>query len=202
MGDIDDTKNQCAETGQIVLSLLGVLLQDATKDDLQWLGESHEVDESEHLEPVELESLVEEDELWDGANNVKEEIAGEVVHGDGLDLLQGSGPLHEVEDDLEQVDNVDGPLNVLQSFLPLVVRVSVPLLGHWVLVLIDIWEDDYERCNEHAVYGQNGNHKVPRFAEGSLCVDKIPLELWSILIDSAILVSIFINVVDHHLFQI
>jgi len=62
MRNIDDTQNEGAETGQIILSLLGVLLENTSQEELQWLDESHEVNESEHLQEVILEALIEENQ--------------------------------------------------------------------------------------------------------------------------------------------
>jgi len=38
MADIDNDENQAGKTTEIVLSLLGVLLEGAVKEELQWLS--------------------------------------------------------------------------------------------------------------------------------------------------------------------
>lgn len=202
MRNIDNTQNERAETGQIILSLLGVLLKDASQKELQWLDKSHEVNESEHLQEIVLEALIEENQFWDGTNHIKEEITGKVVYRNGLNLLKSSCSLHEVQDDLEKVDDINGPLDVLKGLLARVFRISEVLIGDWVLVLVDIWEHNNKWRDEHAVDGQNGNQKVPNFTEGPLSVDEVPFEFWLILIDSAVLVGILVDVIDHHLLQV
>ena len=43
---VNDVEDKSSKTGQIVLSLLRVLLEDAMKCDVQWLGKSWNMDKS------------------------------------------------------------------------------------------------------------------------------------------------------------
>ena len=183
------------------MSLLRVLLKNASEKELQWLDKSHEVNKSEHLKVVEFESLSEENKVWNGSNHIKEEVTGKVVYRDCLNFLKSSGSFDKVEDNLEKVNDIDGSLDVLESFLA-VIGGFVVSRSRWELVLIDIWEDDDEWSDKHAVDGKDGDQEVPDLAECSLGIDEIPLELWLILIDGAILVGVLVDIVDHHLFQV
>ena len=201
MGNIDNDQNEGAEASKVILSLLGVLLEDASQKELEWLGKSHEVDQSEELQPEEVEGLV-VDQIGNGGNHIKDEEAGEVVDSNGLDLLECSGPLHEVEHDLKQVDDVDGVLDLLQGPLAAIVRVSFVYFFNWVPVLVDIWEHNDEWSSKHGVNDQEGDEEVPHLAESPLGVDKVPLELWLVLIDRAVLIGILVDVIDHHFLKI
>jgi hypothetical protein len=76
------------------------------------------------------------------------------------------------------------------------------ILTSGILILVDIWEDQANRHNEQIVNGEDGNHEVPQLAEGSIRVNEVPLQLWLTVDDLVLLVSIFVDIVDHHLFQI
>ena len=184
------------------MSLLRVLLENASEKELEWLNKSHEVNKSEHLKVVELESLIEENQIWNGSNHIKDKVAGQVVYRDSLDFLKGSSPLHKVEDNFEKVDDIDGSLNVLKGLLTRVGFVSGVHQCFRVLVLIDIWENNDERSHKHAIDGENGDEEVPDLAEGPLGVDEIPLELWLILIDGAVFVGILVDIINHHFFEV
>jgi hypothetical protein len=170
MGDVDDTKDERTEASKIILSLLRVLLEDASQEQLQWLHQSHEVDQSEDLKVVELEALIEEHQLWHSSDHVKQEVAAEIIHGDGLDLLQSSGPLHEIENDLEQVNDINSSLNILQGLL--MWRIRVGIVGSVLpSILIDVVEDNNKRRHKHTINGEDGNEEVPHLAECALSVD-------------------------------
>ena len=54
-------------------------MENASEKKLKWLHKSHEMNQSEHLEVVESELLLEDDKVWNSSYNIKDEIAGEVV---------------------------------------------------------------------------------------------------------------------------
>ena len=182
------------------MSLLGVLLENASQQELKWFHESHKVNESEHLKPVELKFFPKEDEVWDSTDHIEDEVASQVVDRDGVKLLEGSGPLDEVEHDLKEVDDINSSLNVLESLLS--GGCGDILLLHFIPVLVDIMEHNDEWCHEHAVDSKDGDEEVPHLAEGPLRVDQVPLQLWLVLIDRAVLISILVDVVDHHFFEV
>ena len=160
------------------------------------------MNESENLQEIILEALVEENQLWDGTDHVKEEITGKVALRNLLNLFESSCSLDKVQDDLEKVDDINGPLDVLKCLLARVIRISKVLLGDWVLILVDVWENNNKWCDEHAIYSQDGDQEFPDLAEGPLGVDEVPLEFWLTIVDGAVLVGILIDVIDHHLLQV
>jgi hypothetical protein len=160
------------------------------------------MNESEYLQEIILETLIEENQFWDGTDHVKEEITGKVVYRNSLYLLESSCSLDKVQDDLENVNDINGPLDVLKCLLARVQRISKVLVCEWIFILVDIWEDNHKWSHEHAINSQNCDQEVPNLAEGPLCVDQVPFELWLILVDGAVLVSIFIDIIDHHLLQV
>lgn len=76
------------------------------------------------------------------------------------------------------------------------------LLLHFIPVLVDILEHKDEWSHKHAVDSKDGDEEVPYLAEGPLRVDQVPLKLWLILIDRAVLIGILVDVVDHHFLQV
>ena len=58
MTRVDNVENESSKSSEIVLSLLGILLKNASQDDVQWLGQSINVDNSEALEPVDTKILI------------------------------------------------------------------------------------------------------------------------------------------------
>jgi hypothetical protein len=57
--DVNDAHNQIAESDQVILSLLGFLLQSNSHDHFQWDDQYIKMDQaSEHFEPVEFKSLL------------------------------------------------------------------------------------------------------------------------------------------------
>lgn len=98
---VNNSEDEGAEAGEIILSLLRVLLEDASKKELEWLHKSHEVDQSEHLQPVVFKRFLENHQVWNSSYHIEDEVTGQVIHRDGLDLLQGSSSLYKIEDDLK-----------------------------------------------------------------------------------------------------
>jgi hypothetical protein len=160
------------------------------------------MNESEYLQEIILETLIEENQFWDCTDHVKKKITGKVVYRNCLYLLESSCSLDKVQGDLEKINDINGPLDVLKCLLARVQIISKVLVCEWVFILVDIWENNHKWCHEHAINSQYCDQEVPNLAEGPLCVDKVPLELWLILVDGAVLVGIFIDIIDHHLFQV
>lgn len=117
MTDINDDEDEASETTEIVLSLLRVLLEGTVKEELQWLGQSVEVNKSEDLEAVVFSGLIHE-QLWDSGDNIKNEVSGQVVLANVDKVLMSSGLLNEVEQDLNQLDDVDSNLKLVELVLP------------------------------------------------------------------------------------
>jgi hypothetical protein len=69
-----------------------------------------------------------------------------------LDLLESSCSLDKVQDDLEKVDDINGPLDVLKSLLARVLGTGIVLPGDWIFILVDIWEHNNKWCDKHAIY--------------------------------------------------
>jgi hypothetical protein len=111
-----------------------------------------------------------------------------------------SGLLHKVEKDLHKENNVNSKLNFDESLL-----VWLHSLAHnsiFVTCHVDLLESEDEWSDKEGVDNEKGNHEVPHLAEGPLGVDQVPLKLW-LTIDYLILfISIFVDVIDHHLLQI
>lgn len=124
MTDIDNKNDQDGKLGQVILPLLGVLAQQDSHEKLWWRVQPGDMDESEDFEPIVLDSLVQEEQVWDGSERVKPEVETQVVHRDGLDVLVSHGPLDEAEQDLNHVDDVNYPLNVHECGLIALVWLS------------------------------------------------------------------------------
>jgi hypothetical protein len=90
--------------------------------------------------------------------------------------MVGHCSLEEVEDDLNQVDRINDILDCDEINLAWLVIIG-EVVALLILILIESWEDKNEGNDEHVVNSEESDHEVPRFAEGSLRVDEIPLEL-------------------------
>jgi len=112
----------------------------------------------------------------------------------------GSCLLDKVKTNLKGVDDIDDQFNLVQVFLRLVSL--VPLVGVFHFDLIDILEHIDVRTNEKGIDGEYGDEEVPHLAEGTLSINEIPLQLWLGIDDLVLFISIFVNVIDHHFFQI
>lgn len=197
--NIDDEQDESAERREIVLPLLGVLLQEALKHKLNWLGESQEMDEPEKFQPVEVWTLLEDDQFWDGGYNIKDEIAGEVTNCDLLEILVCSGLLDEIQGDLEHLEDIDDHLNIHHGSI-FVFKGDPFVIG--TFLIIDIWEHQYEWRHNHVIDDEQGDPEVPHIAECALCIDEVPLQSVFVLADLVVLIDIFINIVDHHFFKV
>ena len=82
------------------------------------------------------------------------------------------------------------------------IKCRIPFLCLFIPVFIDIREYNYKWSHKHAVDGEDSDEEVPHLAEGPLSINKVPLELWLVLIHSAVLVGILVDVIDHHFFQV
>ena len=195
MGGVDDVEDKSSKTGQIVLSLLRVLLEDAMKGDVQWLGKSWNMDKSQKLQPVEPDVLVHE-KLWNCRGNIKNEVPGQVVVTNGGQLFVCSRLLDKVEEDLHKENDINSKLDFDESLL---VRLfSLAHLSILVTVHVDLLESEDEWGHKESVDNEKGNHEVPHLTESPLRVNKVPLKLW-LTIDYLILfISIFVDVIDHH----
>jgi len=190
--NVDDEQDECAERSEIVLPLLRVLLQETLKHQLDWLGKSQEMDKSEEFHPVEIWTFLENDQFWDGGYNVEDEIAREVTNGDLLEVLMSSGLLDKVQSNLEDLEDIDDHLNILHSYI----------LFLCFLVIIHIWEDQYEWRDNHIVNDKQGDPEIPHMAESALCIDEVPLQSVFVLADLVILIDVFIDIVNHHLLKV
>ena len=112
MAQVYNVEDETGKTGEIVLSLLGVLLEDAGQEQLEGLSQLGEVDDSEEFQDVKLFSLTHE-QFRKSGHHIEDEEPGQVVVTDGGKLLVGSGSLDEVQDDLDEVDDVNGKFDVL-----------------------------------------------------------------------------------------
>ena len=130
-----------------------MLLKNASQEELEWLDQSHEVDESEYLEVVVLESLAKYDQVWNGTDDIKDKVARKIVEGDALDLLQSSSSLNEVQDNLKDINDVNCPLNILKSLLPRIIRVCKVLSGLGIIVLVYVMEHNYKWRHKHTIDG-------------------------------------------------
>lgn len=87
------------------------------KEELQWLGQSVEMDKSEDLKAVVFSGFIHE-KLWDSGDNIKNEVSCQVILADVDKILMSSGFLNEVKQDLNQLDNVDSNLKFVELVLP------------------------------------------------------------------------------------
>ena len=90
---------------------------------VQWLSQSVEVDKSVDLQSVVFSGFIHED-LWHRCDNIKDEISSQVVLADVVKILVGSGLLHEVKKDLNQLNDVDSDLKFVELVLPSVFRID------------------------------------------------------------------------------
>jgi hypothetical protein len=67
---------------------------------------------------------------------------------------------------------------------------------------IDTLEGDDVWGNEQGVDGHHGDQEVPNFAECPFCIDEIPFELWLGVDDLVLLISVFVDIVDHHFLEV
>jgi hypothetical protein len=198
MTNVDDEQDQSAERSEIVLPLLRVLLQETLEHKLDWLGESQEMYKSEQFQPVEGETLPENHQFWDGGYNVEQEIAREVTDGDRLEVLVSSGLLDEIQSDLEDLEDIDDHLNIHHSLI----FEFCYIFSIISCLIIDIWEHQYEWRHDHVVNDEQGDPEIPHIAECALCIDEVPLQSVFVLADLVILVDVFIDIVNHHLFKV
>ena len=111
-----------------------------------------------------------------------------------------SGLLHKVEKDLYKENNVNSKLNFDESLL--VWLHSLAYNSIFVTCHVDLLESEDEWSDKEGVDNEKGNHEVPHLAEGSLCVDQVPLQFWLTVNNLIFLVGVFVDVVDHHFFEI
>ena len=111
----------------------------------------------------------------------------------------GSRLLDEVKADLKGVDDVNNQLYLVQVLLG---WVCCHPFTFTVLDLIYIRENIYVWADEKSINGEYGDEKVPDLAKGTLRVNQIPLKLWLGVDDLVLLVCIFVDIINHHLFQV
>jgi len=126
------------------------------------------------------------------------------------------GFLYEAEHDFNEVDDINGQLNVEEVSLHRDGVVSLPLnvgtlarlriencpltTSYLIASLIDRWEDKHDRCHDQVIDGRASNQEVPELTEVPLGVDQIPLDLGlRVNIELVVLVVIVLNVIYHHL---
>jgi hypothetical protein len=127
MTRVDNSQNENHKGNQVILSLLGVLLQQFLQHQAERFVNLVHVDESEELKWVPVDAFIEEDHLWDGSNEVEDKVSLDVIAHDLLQLASTDGLFDEVEDDFDGVDDVNGQLNLLESLL--LVSFGNPNLG-------------------------------------------------------------------------
>ena len=106
----------------------------------------------------------------------------------------------KVEANLHQVDDVNSQLDLPEGFLAR--SLTKVLAGLFIVFLINIREYKNDRHNKQVVDGQKCYEEVPKLAECSLGVDEVPLELGLTVNDLVLFIGVFIDIVNHHLFQI
>ena len=102
MSHEDNADYKGEESDEIVLSLLRLLMKEASHAQFERNRQSHHVDKaSEELEPVSFVGLSHEDQVGDGPDHIEQEGARHVVVSDRLNIFVGPGLLYEVKNDLE-----------------------------------------------------------------------------------------------------
>lgn len=102
--------------------------------------QSVDMNKSGELHRIVVKWLV-EDQSWDCRNNIKDEVAGQVVPRDLLNLSVGSCLLHKIEKDLDQVENINEEFQSIKLNL----RISSWfIISIFIFSLIDILKDDNE----------------------------------------------------------
>jgi hypothetical protein len=114
--DIDNVEDQASKRRQVVLSLLGVLLEEATKEEMQGLGKSGDVNNSEALQGV-VRNWFAHEETGHGGNHVKHKVSEDVVISDVTQLFVCTALLDEVQEDLNKVDDVKGQVYSVESLV-------------------------------------------------------------------------------------
>ena len=129
MTHVDDDKDEAGEATEVVLPLLGVLLEGAVEQKLQGLSQSVEVDKSEDLEAVVFSAFIHE-ELWYSGDNIKDKVSGQVILANVDEILVGSSLLDEIEQDLDKLNYVDSNFKLVKLVLPRVL--GIDLEATWV----------------------------------------------------------------------
>jgi len=100
--------------------------------------------ESEYLQPVELQTLVEEQEVGKGGHDIKGKVSRKVVVSNLFEVLVSHGDLDEAEANFNSVDQVNCKLDVDQVLLVrryalvLSTNTECSLLCSWFYAF---WED-------------------------------------------------------------
>ena len=93
---VNDNEDKTGKATQIVLSLLGVLLEGTVKEKLQWLGQSVEVDKSEDLEAVVLSRFIHE-QLWNCGDDIENEVSSQVILANVNEIFVCSGLFDKIQ---------------------------------------------------------------------------------------------------------
>jgi len=155
------------------------------------------MNDSEDLKVVVIPDFLHE-KPWKSSNNIKDEEASKVIVSNGRQFFVSSSSLDKVQADLNKVDDIDSKLNFNQSLIIFIFAIITTSKACDVNMLEckDIWR------HEQSIDGQHGDDEVPYFAEGSLGVDQVPFQFWLRVDNLIFFICIFIDVVDHHFFQI
>lgn len=142
MTNINDDEYESSESTEVVLSLFGVLLKSTVEKELQWLSKSVEVDQSEHLKSIVFSAFVHE-ELGNCGDHIEDEVSGQVVLADMNEIFVSSGLFNEVEQDLNELNNVDGDLEFVKLVLPWVLGINLETT--WVVTSGGLFFSSAER---------------------------------------------------------
>jgi hypothetical protein len=108
---------------------------------------------------------------------------------------------NKVKTNLNKVNDINSKLYLVKSLLTLTFWIT-KVFTIFIDILIDIWENKNNWYHKQIVDGKNCNEEVPELAESSFSVYQVPLKFRLTVDDLILFISIFVNIVNHHFFQI
>jgi len=75
------------------------------------------VNKSENLEPVESDTFLQEEQVWDCADGIKPKVKLEVVKSNLLNIFVCHSSFDKAKKDLNSVNDIDNTFNVHQCLL-------------------------------------------------------------------------------------
>ena len=125
------------------------------------------MDDSEDLQIVESHTFIHE-KFWQGSNDIENEKSSKIVVTDLRQLFVGSGSLNEIQNDLNEVNNINGEFNIFKSSI---VFFFTSIFSTVFTDKIDTLKCEDEWRYEQSIDSEHSDDKVPYFAESSLGIN-------------------------------
>ena len=107
--------NKPEEAHQVILPLLRQFFKKELHQESSGFDKSVNVNKSGKFEGKVVDVLLEDDQARNGGNGVEDEVPLDVVQGDGLDVFIALGFLDEVEQEVHQLEYVEGDFNFVEG---------------------------------------------------------------------------------------